>query len=309
MPTISKLIERVIPPSIERSTELKLRRMGVALTPSEYITIALLSSILTGILVFFMASVTSFPLNPILSGILGFFLAYLMITAGVPSIIISKRIGEMEKVLPDAFRHMSTILRSGSSIEVALEDVVDAKYDPLSEEISRTLLEVRRGRSLDRALLGMSKRIGSPLYERTINILVEAIRRGAMLADVLDAIAEDVRAIQMIQRERAALTMMQGSFIMVSCAMAAPLVAGIATGIVGLFKGEIISGLTDEVYSQLRLIVMGYIAIQSLVGGLGVGVMRFGSMRKGIKYGMLMLPVSLVVFKVGTFVVGKITGA
>ena len=157
--------------------------------------------------------------------------------------------------------------------------------------------EIRRGRATDSALTAFARRIKSPIYERSFLLIVEGMRRGASLAQVLDSIAADTREVQRIARERAAVTMMQSMFIFVTCGLAGPMVAGMVIKIVEIFQAQkIISGLTPEVFNTISLIILVFMGIQAVIGSLAVGVMRHGEMTKGLRYSTFLVPLAMGVY-------------
>ncbi|MEM2192538.1 MAG: hypothetical protein QXG38_02865, partial [Candidatus Hadarchaeales archaeon] len=54
---------------------------------------------------------------------------------------------------------------------------------------------------------------------------------------------------------------------------------------------------------EMSMIAMGYVMIQSFICGLAVGIIRFGKMVKGIKYSIIFLIVSAVVFTLAQIII------
>ncbi|MEM2192537.1 MAG: type II secretion system F family protein, partial [Candidatus Hadarchaeales archaeon] len=125
---------------------------------------------------------------------------------------------------------MASTLRAGVSIDGALEDIAKSKYGELSKEFQRVLNEVSKGRTLESALLALARRSQSPLYDRAFRLIVEGIERGAALANVLEAVANDTKEIHAIQRERKTLTTQQVMFLFAVALFACPFITGLTAG-------------------------------------------------------------------------------
>ncbi len=197
----------------------------------------------------------------------------------------------MEEALPDALRQMSTSLRAGVSIDAALEDVADSGYGALSEEFERTLAQIRRGRAIEDALRGMATRVKSDLYERAFFLIVEGMERGAELADVLEAVSDDIRQVHTVQRERRAATMQQVLFLLAAALFAGPLIAGMVVSVGEAFSGAqtgggggLISGAGQAIPESFSLVIPAYIMIQAAITAVAVGVIRYGEMSRGLMY-------------------------
>lgn len=224
------------------------------------------------------------------------------LSRGLPGFLVQRRAAELERVLPDALRQMSSTLRAGVGIDSALEDITKSKYGELSLEFERVITEVNRGRSLTGALLALSRRSCSPLYQRAFQLIVEGIERGAALASVLDSVSTDIKGVQAIQRERKAATTQQVLFLYAVALFAVPLIVGLTVGVSGIS----VSGTKMGIPPEMTTIAMVYNAIQAFICGLAVGVLRYGKMTRGIAYTIPFMIVATVVFVMAGFIIGFI---
>lgn len=269
----------------------------------EYVGVSLLVIIGVCIGIGLLNLVIALPLFPLLV-VASALLIFVILVLAVPYYLTQRRAAELEQVLPDALRHMASTLRAGISIDGAMEGIVKSKYGALSREFERAVAEVRRGRSLDSALLAISRRSNSPIYERGFHLIAEGIERGAAIAEVLDAVSSDVREVHAIQRERRATTMQQVLFLMVTALFAAPFIIGLTVAIGGGFAG---AGATAAALpSQIGAIAAGYIAIQAVICALAVGIIRYGQMRKGMMFIVPFIAMTLGVFYAARFLMGLV---
>jgi len=232
-----------------------------------------------------------------------------MLMLGVPYYLTQRRVAELDLMLPDALRQMASTLRAGVGIDAAMDDIVKSKYGPLSREFERAVMEIRRGRALGGALLALARRSNSLLYERAFHLIVEGIERGAAIANVLDAVSEDAREVQAIQRERRASTMQQVLFLFVVALFAAPLIAGLTVAVGGMFTETAGATAVTALPPEVSTIVMLYIVIQAFICALAVGVIRYGQMSKGLMFTFPFMLIAAGVFFVARILIGFVVPA
>ncbi|MCS4541806.1 MAG: type II secretion system F family protein [Euryarchaeota archaeon] len=277
-------IEKYFPDKFISNIDSKLELTGIPLSASEYTAIMLIILIIATPFALFLNIIAGLIVPVAIIGVMIFL---------VPSFIRSRRITEIEKSLPDVFHEMALTLRAGVAIEGAMDDIATADYGPISEEYRKALLEIRRGRPIEKAFIGLERRVGSAELKRAVSMLVSGIKRGASLSDVLEAISMDIRETRRIERERAATTMMQAMFILVASAVAAPAAIGIITSITKLF-----SAIGEVVYpvSEISKILLVYCGIQGFMSGLLIGVIRYGKPQRGLGYAIPIALAAIVIY-------------
>ena len=188
MVKLSGFVKRVFPERFLRDLDRRLESTKIALAADEYVSTAILLTVVLCIVLGVLGIFIKYPLPTfILVPMIGILFFPIMII-WVPKYLAGKRAEELEVALPDALRQMAGTLRAGVSVDAALEDIAKSKYGELSKEFDRVVGEVKRGRTLESALLAMARRSHSPLVERAFNLIVEGIERGAALASVLDCL-------------------------------------------------------------------------------------------------------------------------
>lgn len=278
-------------------------------------------SIVAAVGIFIASLFITFPYlpGPIYSAV-GFAGTFVSLVLVLPYFYIERRVGDLEDALPDALRQMSTALRAGVSMDAALEDVAESNYGPLSDEFTRTLAQVRRGRPMQGALKAMAKRTRSELYERAFFLIVEGMERGAELADVLEAVSDDIRETHTVQRERRAATMQQVMFLLAAALFAAPFITGLVLSLEGVFSevgGNMASGgggmgaggaagaLTGPILpAGTKVVIPLFIVLESAITALAVGVIRYGRVTKGLLFVVPFVIAALVVFYGAQFASG-----
>ncbi len=308
------IASRVLPEDFVEGTDEKLRSTNIAFTGSEYCGVSFLVGLIVAGGLYVASLFIQFPILPgVIYSIIGFFATFLALTLVLPFFFIERRIGELEDALPDALRQMSTALRAGVSMDEALEDIAQSNYGALSEEFQRTLAQVRRGRAMQSALRAMASRTKSELFERAFFLVVEGMERGAELADVLEAVSDDIRETHSVQRERKATTMQQVMFLLAAALFAAPFITGLVLSLESVFAEVGATGGGGTGSSQLsgpilppgtKIIIPLFIAIESAITSMAVGVIRYGKVSKGVMFTVPFIIASLVVFYGAQFASG-----
>jgi len=264
-----------------------------------YARISLLIAVVLGIVAGLLGTFLLAPLPALLIALATVFIAFPVLMLGVPYYLATRRAAELERDLSDALRQMSSILRVGVSVDVAMEDITKSNYGALSQEFGRVVTEVRKGRALDSSLLAFSRRSNSSLCKRAIYLIVEGIKRGAALAGLLDAVSTDIREMRAIQRERRAATTQQILFLLVVALFAVPFVVGLTVAI-----SEGMGTAATSLPAGMTTIAMAYIVIQAFICSLAVGIIRYGKMLNGLTFTLPFMIAAAAVFYAARFVIG-----
>ncbi len=288
---VSNVIDGIVPEKYSIKIQEALIRSGVYVKASDLITLCISAgihnvvigtNIILGILI-------GFILPPVLIGIWIFFM-------------MERRVDAIEQGTPDLLRQVASLLRAGVGLETALEDVSKHGKGPLNDELKRAVIEIKIGSTFDEAIISMGERLKSKNLDRTFRMILEGRRTGGSLSDVIETVAEDLRAVLALKRERKANVMMSVMFLIIAAIVAAPL----ALGMIMTYSGFIAAlGKVNPLAEVAGTAAGGYIIIHSIIAGLLIGIVMYGSARKGVKYSLLLAPAAYVIFYViKTFAVG-----
>jgi flagellar protein FlaJ len=292
---VSNIVDSIIPDRYQIKIQEILIRGGMYVKASEMITLAILTSITVGLI----AAGFSFlvGINTILAGIAGFFIPPLLM-AGYIFLMMEKRVDAIEQTTPDFLRQIASLLRAGVGLETALEDVSKQGGGPLTNELKRAVIEIKIGRTFDDAILSMGERLKSKNLDRTFRMILEGRKAGGSLSDVVETVAEDLRAVLALKRERKANVMMSVMFLIIAAIIAAPFSLGMIT----VYSAFIESlGKENPMLDASIIAATGYIIIHSIIAGLLIGIIMHGSARKGIKFG---IPLAIAAYGI-FYIVGK----
>ena len=111
-----------------------------------------------------------------------------------------------EKQLPDTLTLMSTSLRAGYSLLQAIEAVSAEAPNPTAREFSRAIVEARLGRSVSDSLNGIVERTNSADFDWAVMAIDIQREVGGNLSEVLETVADTMRARNRLKGEIMALT-------------------------------------------------------------------------------------------------------
>ncbi len=233
---LTQVMENIIPDRYTVTLQENLVRSGLYVKASELITLVLLASILMGLVIFILFSVL--VINPLMGGLIGFLLPGIAVFAWI-FFMMERRVDSIEQGTPDFLRQIASILRLGVGIETALEDISKQGKGPLIDELKRAVIEIKLGSTFESALTSMGERLKSKNLDRTFRMILEGRRVGGSLSDVIETVAEDLRAVLALKRERRANVMMSVMFLLISALIAAPFALGMImtySSFIGFFR-------------------------------------------------------------------------
>jgi len=147
--------------------------------------------------------------------------------------------------LPDGLNMMAGSLRSGASLQNALDMVVKESPAPMSQEFSLLLREQRLGLSLEDSLRGMSQRLKMEDIDLFVSALTIAKEVGGNLSEVLDRLASTLRAKATMEGKIRALTS-QGKL------------QGIIVGMLPIFLAAVLTAMEPEAMAPLYNTLYGW---------------------------------------------------
>jgi flagellar protein FlaJ len=239
----------------------------------------------------------------------------------------------VDGILPDALQLMSMNIRAGMTPDRALLLSARPEFGAFEQEISRAGKEILAGKDVGTALTGISKRIKSRLVDRTVNLIVEGMKSGGELADLLEQTASDIQSSKLVEKEVRANVLMYVIFIFFAAGIGAPLVFGISThlvetltehmgryqtaefatapaaaGVTPFGSFEAFQGIAKITVDPNFLIMYAAICltVTSIFGGLIIGLIKDGKEKQGVKYIPALLAISLVLFLVTRIIISSI---
>jgi pilus assembly protein TadC len=274
-----------------------LYKSGFKIDALLWITFSLLISLISALVLFIIIPSQGFIA----------FLVFIVIadlTIGYPYFMAMNRISKIEENLPDALRQMADTLKAGGTYEYALREVASSEYGPLKDEMNNVLRKLEEGENFENSLNSLSERVDSRLVKRTVTIIIDSLRAGAGLATILEQIAEDVRSVHQINRERISRTLLQVIFTAFAGSVVAPAIFGFVSTIINLLLSSARLAELDPTKIQsaavagdiIMISITIYIFIEVLASSAMISLMRSGKLTKSIIYFPFLLFTAYVCF-------------
>lgn len=299
---VSNTIDNILPEKYIVMIQEVLIRSGMYVKASDLITLDLVIAVGLGLLAAVLSLLIG--INPILGALAGFIIPTILVGVWI-FFMMERRVDAIENGTPDFLRQIASLLRAGVGLETALEDVSKHGDGPLNDELKRAVIEIKIGSTFDDAILAMGERLKSRNLDRTFRMILEGRKTGGSLSDVVETVAEDLRAVLALQRERKANVMMSVMFLIIAAIIAAPF----ALGMIMTYNAFIASvGKPNPLAGVAGIAAGGYIIIHSIIASLLIGIVMYGSAKKGVKYALLLAPGAYGIFYVMQIVGPMILG-
>ncbi|MDD5022945.1 MAG: type II secretion system F family protein [Candidatus ainarchaeum sp.] len=242
---------------------------------------------------------------------LGTFICFQIIVYAWLIIKANERIAKIEDVLPDFLALMSSNIRSGLTPDRAFLLSARKEFGPLANEIDMAAKETIAGKPFTEAFMSMTLRIQSETFAKTVRLIVEGVRSGGNLSELLDNTALDIRRFKSIRKEVSATVLVYQLFVFAAAGFGGPALYAVA-----LFLIEMVAGLKEKIHidpavaAQMPLVqgtstisietvflfALASMAITSFFGSLTAGVISKGKESEGIMFIPVLLFASYAVF-------------
>lgn len=238
----------------------------------------------------------------------------------------------VDKILPDVLQLISSNMKSGLTTEKALLASARPEFGIFSEELKLASGKVLSGERIEKALTDITIKIKSPMLERTMWLVVQGIRSGGEVADLLSQLADDLREENALKEETKAEVSMYTMLIFFGAAFGAPILFSISSYIVGVLNTQTSQigispeqlqeitqksaitrivgipqiSITEEFATMYALIAL---AVTCIFSALIIGVINTGKEKDGIKHIPLIGIVAMVLFFVIRLVLVQVLGS
>jgi pilus assembly protein TadC len=309
-----------------RKYEKYLDEINLKVDPLLWMTLSFLIALIVGILTYLLLQFFSPVTDPVQVAlgtqeppltqsmiILVFVMFFVAIDLliGYPWIKGIQRINSIENELPEALKQMADILKAGGTYEYALREISHADFGPLTVELENVLRKLEEGENFEDSLSSLAYNVDSRLVKRSVTIIIDSVKAGAGLADVLEEIAEDIRDTNRIHHERRSQTLMQVLFMVTAGAIVTPFIFGLISTIIGFLisSSANLSGLSDEIRisatssKQLLLYLLQiYVFVEVTASSVMISLMREGKKNKSIIYLPVLLFIGYTIFFISQIV-------
>ena len=183
--------------------EVRLKQAEIRKTPSEYLG----NSVILAIFLFVLVFSVLFTLNLILKFTPEFNIFIYIIPAFIslvgflynvsyPSLVVSRRIGDIEKNLLFFLRHLLVEIKSGVNIYDAFMSISKADYGAISKEFKKVIKEISVGVPETNALEELMIKNPDINFKRVLWQIINAIKSGANLGNIIEELVKEFSAEQ-----------------------------------------------------------------------------------------------------------------
>ena len=113
-----------------------------------------------------------------------------------------RRLWKLDQRLPDFLSDMAALHKAGLTLPAALVTSAKGDYGPLSAEIKMAADQVRWNIPVLVAVENLRKRLGTPIADRTLTVILEAGRTGGNLPEVMEIAAKNARMFVQLREQR-----------------------------------------------------------------------------------------------------------
>ncbi len=214
------------------------------------------------------------------------------------------RIKDIERNLPDALEFVAGNVKAGLSLYSALKMIKYPEFGKLAEEFEKV-----KSKELERSLLKISEKTGSPNLRRTVRIIINGLKAGGYLGVLLESLAKDLRNMQTSKKEALANVSGYLFFIVFAVAIVCPLLLSVSLQFIKIFlqtKSSMLLpekvgympkppsfGIEPNVFETYSLII---ILLSCFFASLVIGVLREGKESLGMRYFPILLIISLTTY-------------
>ncbi|ODS42315.1 MAG: hypothetical protein MSIBF_03020 [Candidatus Altiarchaeales archaeon IMC4] len=298
---------------------------GVVKSPEEVIGITMIYGISVALVIYVVSFVMHIGRLESFGLMVAGFVAIWVLLYVVLNVIQERRTQNIEKLLPDVLSIISQNMISGSTSYNALWAAARPEFGPLALEIQNVARDTLAGAPLAEALTSMTNKVKSDKLDRSVKLMIQGMKSGGDLPEVLQGISMDMRAEQNIEKTMYAETSGHAMFILFTLLIGAPLLFAVSIVFVSTFSGMFehlglkdmqqgamqggmkISGIsiTPDFFYMYAVIVLG---VSALFGALLTSIIRTGRMVQGVKNIPVLIVVTLAIFSVLKSVLGGFFG-
>ena len=178
--------------------DLKLKQAGIPLFGIEFVVANLIVSVIIGTLIYMLTINHILAILTALFVPLGIWMAIL--------VMIRKRKNSFTEQLGDCLITVANALRAGYSFQQAMEVIANEMESPISQEFARLTTDLRMGIPLEVALKQMDERVDSSDFTLVVTAVLIHREVGGNLAQILDTISDTIMERIRMKREINALT-------------------------------------------------------------------------------------------------------
>jgi len=302
-----RVISKIVP-KIFRDVYIKnIKIINQNIDPDEFIGFLFFASIALAIFSFFIMPYGLFSIL-LAEGVFFFvwIIAYVLL-----NFFAYKKTKSIEIALPDFLQLSSSNIRAGMSIDKAFWFSIRSNFGSLADEMEIIAKKVLSGSDFSEALDEFGNKFDSMIIKRTTKLIIEGIKSGGEMADLLDKLSDNIHSMHAIQKEISANVTTYVIFISFAVGVSAPFLFGLGFQLLTVME-KIASDITlptsmaisspmsfrapPVTSEQFKLFAIVWLSITSIFSSMLISSIKKGSIRETPSILLYLLPLSLSMF-------------
>ena len=226
--------ERLVSRNVGVALSRELDLAGVKMDVEKLLRIMIIGAVLLLAVIPFALYVFGYNVLIDAAGGVGGAAIYIAVVYLILEYTIDGRKHKLEEILPDYLQITSANLRSGVALDRALMLAARPEFGFLSEDIKEMNRRMFSGENFDSSLRELTNRYRSYQLSHAIRMILESLRYGGAMADLIEQIAKDMRSQQMTQKEVSGQLFMYSIFIAFAGLIAAPVLYGLTAQMISV---------------------------------------------------------------------------
>ncbi|NQU98410.1 type II secretion system F family protein [Candidatus Woesearchaeota archaeon] len=256
------------------------------------------------------------------TAVFGFVLAFLWIVIyAFLDLRIYRRTMEVEDVLPDFLQLTSANISAGMPIDQALWFAVRPRFGVLAKEIEEVAKSTIAGEDLEEALTNFSRKYDSIILKRSVSLIIEGMRAGGELADLLSKVSIDIQETKLMKKDIAASIMTYVIFISFASVAAAPFLFALSTQLLAIVQGIMgsidLGGVSTGAFKlsvsgdsidikDFKIFSVLALSVSAIFSAAIVSTIQNGNVKEGLKYIPIFLVIALTLYFIANLIVGNL---
>jgi flagellar protein FlaJ len=213
-------------------------------------------------------------------------------------------IREVENQLPLFLRDITNSVQSGIHILQAIENSAQNDYGPLNESLGLTINRISLTSEIEESLIWFGEKLVTPKALRLSYILIEAYNTGGKVEEILETSLNSFLDIIKTRTEREVLVnpyiyiVYLGNFIFLLISWV--LLKKFLGSMIDLHSSSV-SVISDLFLAEINRdyywsILFWAAIIESFAGGIFAGKIKYGQLRKGLIYSVILMIITMVFY-------------
>ncbi len=210
----------------------------------------------------------------------------IILVIGFPVYLAEAKRARIRKSIPDIAMSVAELWGL-----MPISEILKRQENP---ELVKTGKAIESGVPVSKALLDLEKKV--PELEPVVRIIKSSYRTGHNASKLLTKLAEQYSSEQIIREETRANQLIESVTIGSAASIMVPFIIGSMVSMSRQLSSGFLGSVPEGIQNMAILGSQGYIGIYAVIAGIYLGLSS-GSMKKGILYSGILLPIALSIYQ------------